>query len=124
MSGFRTETIMPEEVKVVVLVASNLLGSGDERLGSILMRSFLKTLKDAEPRPWRLLLVNSGVRLSTIGSDLLDDLRALEQSGVEILSCGTCLDYYGLLDALQVGMKTNMHEIVSSLVSADRVVRV
>jgi len=110
--------------KVVVLVASQVVGSGDDRLGAILMRSFLKTLKEADPRPWRLLFVNAGVRLTTTGSDLLDDLRALEQQGVEVLSCGTCLDYFGLLDAIQVGAKTNMREIVASLVRADRVVRV
>jgi len=67
--------------------------------------------------------MNSGVRFSTVGSDVLDDLRALEIAGVELLSCGTCLDYYGLLDSLSVGRKSNMFEIASTLLVADRVVR-
>ena len=109
--------------KTVVFVASDVLGVGVEELGRILMRAFVKTLKEVQPKPDRAIFINSGVRLTTEGSDLVDDLRALEQSGVEILSCGTCLDYYGLLDSLRVGRKSNMLEIVSALLEADRVLR-
>lgn len=108
---------------VVVLIASDVIGSGDDQLGRILMRAFLKTLKEVDPCPTRVIFINAGVRLTTTGSPLLDDLRALEQQGMEIISCGTCLDYFKLLDSLQVGKNSNMYEIATHLVAADRVVR-
>jgi selenium metabolism protein YedF len=109
--------------KVVVFIVSNLFGVGDEKLGEILMRAFVKTIKDIEPRPAQLIFANSGVRLTTEGSGLIDDLRALEESGVEVISCGTCLDYYRLVEKLRVGRASNMYEIASALVGADRIVR-
>ncbi len=109
--------------KVVVFFASKLLGVGEEELGRILMRAFVKTLKEVEPRPAQAIFMNSGVFLTTEGSDLVDDLRELERLGVEIISCGTCLDYYKLVDKLRVGRSTNMYEIASILAGADRVVR-
>jgi len=109
--------------RVAVLVSSSLLGVGDEPLGRILMRAFIKTLAEVEPRPQQAVFLNSGVRLTTTGSELIEDLRALERQGMEIISCGTCLDYYGLRGALEVGIVSNMYEIASVLVNADRVVR-
>ena len=109
--------------KVVVFVASDLFGVGDEELGRILMRAFIKTIKELDPRPAQVIFANSGVRITTEGSELVDDLAALEKSGVEIISCGTCLDYYKLLDKLRVGRSSNMYEIASALVGADRVVK-
>ena len=114
-------TVQP--LRIVGFIASSALGVGDEQLGRILMRAFVKTLKELDPLPERLVFVNSGVRLTTQGSDLLADLRELEGRGVRILSCGTCLDYYQLKEALEVGTVTNMHDIVTSLVAADRVLR-
>ncbi|OHB69887.1 MAG: hypothetical protein A2V70_02365 [Planctomycetes bacterium RBG_13_63_9] len=109
--------------RVVAMVASDRFGEGEEELGRILMRAFIKTLKDVDPRPGKVIFANAGVRLTTEGSDLIDDIRALESGGVEIISCGTCLDYYRLLDKLQVGVASNMYEIASTLVQADRIVR-
>lgn len=109
--------------KVIVFVTSDLLGVGDEELGRILMRAFVKTIKDLEPRPAQLIFANSGVRLTTEGSGLTRDLRGLAESGVEVISCGTCLDYYGLVEKLEVGRASNMFEIASALVGADRVVK-
>jgi selenium metabolism protein YedF len=114
----------PSAPEVVVFVASDLFGTGDEELGRILMRSFVKTIKDLDPRPSLLIFVNSAVRLTTEGSHLIEDLLALERSGTRIVSCGTCLDYYRLLDRLRVGTATNMYEIASALVAAGKVVRV
>jgi selenium metabolism protein YedF len=108
---------------VVVLLSSDVFGTGEDELGRILMRAFVKTLGELEPLPTKILFANAGVRLTTKGSNLIDDLRELESAGVEILSCGTCLDYFGLVDALEVGAKTNMYEIVSALAEADRVIR-
>lgn len=110
-------------LRVVGYITSSVLGVGDEQLGRVLMRAFLKTLKELDPLPERLLFVNNGVRLTTNGSELIADLRELESRGVRILSCGTCLDYYQLQDALEIGVVTNMHDIVTSLIAADRVLK-
>lgn len=112
-----------KEDQVVVYINSNLLGVGDEALGSVLMRIFLKTLLDLEPKPARLILINSGVRLASEGSEVLETLRLLSQQGVEILACGTCLDFYGLKEKLRVGNISNMYVIAQSLLAADRLVR-
>lgn len=117
----------PEEEKkvqkVVVYINSHLMGIGEEALGTILMRSFLRTLLDLETKPSRLILVNAGVRLSSEGSEVLETLQALSDKGVEILSCGTCLDFYGLKEKLKVGKISNMYDIAQSLLEADRLVR-
>ena len=109
--------------KVVVYINSNLLGIGDEALGTILVRSFLKTLLDLKPIPSKLIFINSGVRLTTEGSEVLETLKTLFQTGVEILSCGTCLDFYGLKAKLKVGIISNMYDIAQSLLDADRLIR-
>lgn len=108
---------------IAVFITSNLFGTGDEELGRVLMRSFVKTLKDVQPLPAVAIFANSGVRLTSAGSDLLDDLRLLASAGMRILSCGTCLDYYHLKSSLAVGQVTNMFEIASTLAAADRVLR-
>ncbi len=86
------------------------------------MRSFLKVLGGSEARPERAIFMNAGVRLTTEGSEVLDDIQALEDAGVEILSCGTCLDYFGLKEKLKIGKPTNMNETVAALMTADHVV--
>jgi selenium metabolism protein YedF len=112
-----------EAKKVVVYINSNLVGVGDEALGAILMRSFLKTLVDLRPKPNRLILINSGVRLASEGSEVVETLRALSQQGVEVHACGTCLDFYGLKEKLKVGVVSNMYDIAQSLLEADRLIR-
>jgi len=109
--------------KVVVYINSNLLGVGEEALGAILMRSFLKTLLDLKPIPSKLIFINSGVRLTAEGSEILDSLKGLSEKGVGILSCGTCLDFYGLKEKLKVGIISNMYDIAQSLLEADRLIR-
>jgi selenium metabolism protein YedF len=109
--------------KVAVYINSQFMGVGDDALGAILMRSFLKTLLDMEIKPSRLILVNSGVRLATEGSEVLETLRSLSEKGIEILSCGTCLDFYGLKEKLKVGKISNMYDIAQSLLEADRLIR-
>jgi selenium metabolism protein YedF len=112
-----------EAEKVVVYINSNLLGVGDEALGSILMRTFLKTLLDLETKPVRLILINSGVKLASEGSEVLETLRGLSDKGVEILACGTCIDFYGLKAKMRVGRVSNMYDIAQSLLEADRLIR-
>ena len=109
--------------KVVVYINSNLFGVGEEALGTILMRSFLKTLLDLKPMPSKLIFVNSGVRLTTEGSEVIESVKALSDKGVEILNCGTCLDFYGLKGKLKVGVISNMYDIAQSLLEADRLVK-
>jgi selenium metabolism protein YedF len=108
----------------VVLIGSDRLGTGDSALGDKLMRSFLKTIDDGGFRPARLLFVNEGVKLTTEGSAVLDTLRELERKGVQIFSCGTCLEHYGLVEKLNVGLVTNMYDIVDSLLGAEKAIRI
>jgi selenium metabolism protein YedF len=117
--------VEPEEKakKVVVYINSHFLGVGDDALGAILMRSFLKTLMDLEKKPSRLILINSGVRLASEGSEVLDTLKKLSEEGTEILACGTCLDFYRLKGKLSVGTVSNMYDITQSLLEADRLIR-
>jgi len=114
----------PEEAigKDVILICTDTLGTGDKRLGEILMKAFLNTLVDTEPKPAKLVFMNNGVKLTTEGSEVLDALEALEKKGVEIFSCGTCLDYYRLKEKLQIGEATNMFDTVKSLVGAAKVI--
>jgi selenium metabolism protein YedF len=112
-----------EPEKVVIYVNSNLLGVGEEPLGAILMRSFLKTLLDLKLVPSKLIFINSGVRLTTEGSEVLETLNTLSGRGAAILSCGTCLDFYGLKEKLKVGIVSNMYDIAQSLLEADRLIR-
>lgn len=109
---------------VVVLITTRCLGSGDEQLGGILMKAFLNTLWDSEPKPERVIFINDGVRLTTEGSEVLDALTLMEQAGVELLSCGTCLDYYNLREKLKVGQVTNMKATVGSLLASEKVITI
>ena len=108
----------------VVLITSDRLGTGDRQLGEILMKAFLNTLWEAEPKPAKILFLNDAVRLTTEGSEVLNSLKLLEEAGVEIFSCGTCLEYYQLKDKLKVGLITNMYDAVDSLLSAGKVIKI
>lgn len=107
-----------EAKKIAVLIGSETMGRGDDELGTVLMRSFLHTLKELDPLPWKLIFVNGGVRLTSEGSDYLSVLQELVELGIDVVSCGTCLDFFHLKDKLRVGGVTNMYEIVSSLAEA------
>jgi selenium metabolism protein YedF len=111
------------EIQSVVFIESDSIGRGSEELGRILMRSFLHTLAEAEFKAAKIILVNSGVKLTCEGSEVLEDLRHLSGQGTEVLSCGTCLDYFGLKTKLQVGRISNMYEILSSLAQAGKVLK-
>ena len=115
----------PEEKEstIVVLITSDVFGTGDRRLGEILMKAFLNTLWDAETRPAKLLFMNSAVNLTTEDSEVLETLKLLEKEGVEVFSCGTCLEYYNLKEKLSVGSVTNMYDTVDSLLSADKIIK-
>ena len=115
----------PPEIRPnVVFLASERIGQGNDALGEILMRSFVKTLPlVVDPPSLTVICVNGAVRLTTRGTDLGDDLKALEAAGAEIFSCGTCLDFFHKKDALVVGQVTNMADTVTRLAQATRVIR-
>ncbi len=98
-----------------VFISSAGIGAGDEQLGALLMRAFLYTLTEADGVPARIILMNGGVRLAVEGSESLVNLRRLVERGVEVLACGTCLEFYQLKDALAVGRVSNMYEIAGLL---------
>ncbi len=108
--------------KILVLLATDRLGTGDDVLGGRLVQNFLATLKELGRDLWRLVLVNAGVKLAVTGSEALAALEELEAAGVQILVCGTCLDFFKLLDAKQVGQTTNMLDIVTGMQLADKVI--
>jgi len=106
----------------IILIGSNLMGQGDPKLGAILMKSFMYTLTQMEGEVSAIIFINSGVMLSTEGSELIDHLKAIEDSGVEVLSCGTCLDFYHLTDKLKAGSVTNMFTIAEKLLHSSKVI--
>ncbi len=110
--------------KIMVLVATDRIGYGDDELGLKLMTSFIKTLKEMGPELWRLVFVNNGVKLSVAGSEVLADLQEYEKEGRHILVCGTCLNHFNLLDQKQVGETTNMLDIVTAMQLADKVINI
>jgi len=109
--------------KTVFLVTSDRLGEGAEELGRLLMKNFIITLLDLERLPDRMLFLNSAVLLTTEGSEVLEALEALGNRGVEILSCGVCLDFYHRKDKLKAGAATNMFTTAESLMAAGSVIR-
>jgi selenium metabolism protein YedF len=117
---------VPEEKesheKTIIAVTQDKMGRGDDRLGALLMQNFLKTLKEMGPSLWRLVFLNSGVKLTVEGAEALEPLKELEAQGVSILVCGTCLNHFGLLEKKQVGETTNMLDIVTSLQVAEKVI--
>jgi selenium metabolism protein YedF len=112
----------PAAGPLVLAIPSELMGRGDETLGHILIRAFFHTLGEVQPLPDTIIFFNSGVRLVVEGSEVLDDLRALCDQGVEILACGTCLGHYELKDKVAVGQVSNMYAIAETLLRAGKVV--
>ena len=108
---------------IVAVISSNCMGQGDDTLGKLLMKGFIYALSQQEQLPRTVLLYNGGAFLSCEGSDSVEDLRELEAQGVEILTCGTCLNHYGLEGKLQVGGVTNMYEIAERMTGARLLVR-
>lgn len=120
-----TEETKTEELSdEVVLIAGNTMGEGSEELGKILMKGFIYTLTESKPYPKAILLYNSGVMLTTEGSESIEDFKKLEAAGVELISCGTCLNYFGLGDKLLVGEVSNMYTIVEKMKTASNTIRI
>lgn len=109
--------------KILVLLTTPIIGSGDDTLGARLMTNFLSTLPEMEPELWRVILLNGAVNLATLGNPALPHLKKLAASNVDILVCGTCLEFFGLTPRKAVGETTNMLDVVTSLQLADSVIR-
>lgn len=108
---------------LVVVIGSNQMGNGEEKLGKNLMKAFIFALTKQDVLPETILFYNSGAYLTCEDSDSLADLKDMEAQGVEILTCGTCLDFYGLKEKLAVGSVTNMYVIVEKQEKACRIVK-
>ena len=119
-----SEWSLPREkvLKTCVLITTDRIGQGDGELGRKLMNSYLATLKEMGPGLWRIILLNAGVRLAVEGADTVEPLNELEKEEISILVCGTCLNYYDLLEKKAVGETTNMLDVVTSLEVADKVI--
>jgi len=105
----------------VVVVTGETMGKGNDELGAILIKAFIHTLLQMENLPTRMLFYNTGVKLAALGSPVLDDLNQLSEAGVEILVCGTCLNFFELTDQLAVGSVTNMYEIATTMAAVPRI---
>lgn len=107
----------------VIFISSDQMGSGDSKLGQILMKNFIFTLTEADKTPDAMFFVNTGIKLTIGGSDVVEPLEELASRGVEIASCGLCLEYFGAKESLAVGRISNMLELVNTLEKAGRIIR-
>ena len=122
LSGEAKASAEEAEENLVVVISSDRMGSGNDALGKVLIKGFIFAVTQLERLPKTMLFYNGGATLTAEGSDSLEDLKHLEEQGVEILTCGTCLNYYNLSDKLQVGSVTNMYSIVEKMAGADKII--
>jgi selenium metabolism protein YedF len=121
--GNKSGTTEADKNTLVILVTSDKLGEGDDTLGATLMKSYMYALSESDKLPADLLFLNSGVRLVTEGSPVIESLNKLKERGVNIASCGVCLDFYGMKDKLQVGEITNMYTIIEKMNTAGNTIK-
>lgn len=108
---------------MLVVLSANVMGGGDEKLGKALMKAFIFAVTKQDVLPETILCYNTGAYLTCEDSDSLEDLKILEAEGVQIFTCGTCLDFYGIKDKLAVGTVTNMYDIVEKMEQAKSIIR-
>ena len=132
ISGAVAEETREEEIACVmdsrrkgmlVVLSGNVMGTGDAKLGTSLMKAFVFALTKQDQLPDTILCYNTGAYLTCAGADTLEDLKLMESEGVTILTCGTCLDFYGLKEKLAVGGITNMYDIVERMENAAQVIK-
>ena len=107
----------------VVVISSSKMGEGNEELGGVLIKGFVYALTQQDELPGTMLFYNGGAKLTCEDSEVLEDLKSLEALGVEILTCGTCLNYYGLTEKLAVGSVTNMYVIAEKMTQAGLIIK-
>ncbi len=117
-------TLSPSELSgpFVIVLSENKMGRGNDELGYVLVRAFLHTIAEQSQKPDVMIFYNTGVKLAVQGSEVLDDLKALEMAGVEIIVCGTCLNYFEVKDILGVGVVSNMYDIAATMSRARRLI--
>ncbi|PKL38464.1 MAG: sulfurtransferase-like selenium metabolism protein YedF [Spirochaetae bacterium HGW-Spirochaetae-1] len=108
----------------VVVISEDVMGRGDRELGAILMRSFMHTVTEIDNRPGILIFFNTGVKLTVKDSPVVADIKALEESGVRVLVCGTCLNFFGITDQLGAGIVSNMYDIAEAMTGSGKVISV
>ncbi|PID55368.1 sulfurtransferase-like selenium metabolism protein YedF [candidate division KSB3 bacterium] len=113
-----------ESGKILVLIATDQMGKGDEQLGRRLLETYITTLKELGTSLWQLIFVNGGVKLTSEDSPVLTAIKEYEAAGVVVLSCGTCMEHFGLTDKKAVGGVTNMLDIVMATQNADKVITI
>ncbi|WP_326911326.1 sulfurtransferase-like selenium metabolism protein YedF [Sedimentibacter sp. MB31-C6] len=127
------ETNVDKDIEIVdnstkinscIVLGSDKLGKGSEELGNILMKSFIYTITETKPYPNFMVFLNSGVKLTTKGSEVIEDLKKLVEEGVKIVSCGTCLDFFEIKGNLEVGEISNMYDIVEMINNSDNTITV
>lgn len=132
ISGAAAEETRDEEIACVidsrrkgmlVVLSANVMGTGDPKLGTSLMKAFVFALTKQDQLPDTILCYNTGAYLTCEGADTLEDLKLLESEGVTVLTCGTCLDFYGLKEKLAVGGVTNMYDIVERMENAAQIIK-
>jgi len=104
----------------VIAISANAMGRGNDELGFVLIRAFLHTVCLQKEKPDVMIFYNTGVKLTVQGSEVLDDLKQLESEGVQLLVCGTCLNYFEIKDKLAAGTVSNMYDIVDTMSRAGR----
>lgn len=114
---------IPAKGSKVVVISGDTMGSGDEALGKKLMKAFIFALKSQDSVPDKIICYNRGAFLTTEDPDTVSDLKDLSEAGATVMTCGTCLDYYGLKEKLKVGIVSNMYDIVEAEINATLVIR-
>jgi selenium metabolism protein YedF len=107
-----------------IFINSDKMGTGNDELGEVLIKGYIYTLTECKPYPKSIVFVNSGIKLTTVNEATVENLTILQEAGVEVLSCGTCLDYYGLKDNLKVGNVTNMYTIVELMNNSTKTISI
>ncbi|WP_035293122.1 sulfurtransferase-like selenium metabolism protein YedF [Clostridium sp. KNHs214] len=122
-TGCKEENKGNKNTKFTIAIMDNKLGNGHEDLGNILIKSYLFALSEADVIPTDLIFVNAGVKLTVEGSEVLESLSKLEERGVKIQVCGTCLDFYKIKEQLKIGEISNMYSIVETMNTSDKIVK-
>ncbi len=129
LSGVKVEEYCAPEIAHfekgdnVIVIASDKMGDGDNELGQLLIINFIKALKDLENLPRKIVFYNKGVTLAAKSSPVIEDLRALEKMGVELLLCATCVNFYSLEEVIGAGVLSNMYVIAESMSMAGSIIR-
>jgi len=113
---------VPAADSMVYVISSDSMGRGSDELGWALLQTYIQTIEQVDPLPTKIIFYNSGVKLVAGQSGALDALVSLQQKGVEILACGTCLDFFQLKSEIKIGHISNMHEIMTAMSEAGKVV--